>query len=299
MASKIPWTEQTWNPVSGCTKISAGCLNCYAERMAKRLQAMGQERYRNEFKVTLHREALDEPFHWKKPRKIFVCSMGDLFHEKVPFDFIDRVMAVITLCHWHTFQILTKREKTMFEYFNQPDLWTYHVPNAMNEFWRHKGIREPLLDYIYFNGAESIGGHPGRECKLEANTEIIHNPLPNIWLGVSVENEKNLHRLNDLIQIPTTLRVVSLEPLLSDIYISDYLKYLQWVIIGAESIGGHPGRECKLEWVRDLVGQCNAASVPVFIKQLHIGGKLNKNINEWPKDLQLQEWPKQITFFKE
>jgi len=111
--SAIEWTESTWNPVSGCTKISAGCLNCYAERMAKRLQAMGQERYENGFKVTLHHEALDEPYRWKKPRIVFVNSMGDLFHEKIPLEFIKDAFSVMNGNKRHTFQILTKRSQRL------------------------------------------------------------------------------------------------------------------------------------------------------------------------------------------
>jgi len=113
--SAIEWTGSTWNPVSGCTKISAGCLNCYAERMAKRLQAMGQRRYHNGFKVTLHPEALDEPYRWKKPRLVFVNSMSDLFHEKIPLEFIQDIFAVMTDNQQHTFQILTKRSERLRE----------------------------------------------------------------------------------------------------------------------------------------------------------------------------------------
>ena len=113
--SSIEWTESTWNPVSGCTKISLGCLNCYAERMAKRLKAMGQRRYRNGFKVTLHPEALDEPYGWKKPRVVFVNSMSDLFHEQIPFDFIGQVFSTMEANARHTFQVLTKRSKRLRE----------------------------------------------------------------------------------------------------------------------------------------------------------------------------------------
>jgi protein gp37 len=117
MASQttIEWTETTWNPVSGCTKISAGCLNCYAYRMAKRLQAIGQERYRNGFKITLHIEALQEPYRWKKPRIIFVNSMSDLFHEKIPVKFIQDVFKVMSSTPRHIFQILTKRSERLYE----------------------------------------------------------------------------------------------------------------------------------------------------------------------------------------
>ena len=118
--SKIEWTEKTWNPVTGCTKVSEACRNCYAEVMAKRLSGMpaSKEKYRNGFKVKLHPDALDEPYKWKKPQMVFVCSMGDLFHEDVPFVFIDKVMDVIRRCREHTFQILTKRAERMAEYFS-------------------------------------------------------------------------------------------------------------------------------------------------------------------------------------
>jgi protein gp37 len=113
--SAIEWTESTWNPVSGCTKISAGCLNCYAERMAKRLQAMGQERYRNGFEVTLHPEVLDEPYRWKKSRIVFVNSMSDLFHEDIPLEFVQDVFNVMSKNRQHTFQVLTKRSNRLYE----------------------------------------------------------------------------------------------------------------------------------------------------------------------------------------
>ncbi len=113
--SSIEWTESTWNPVTGCTKISAGCAHCYAERMAKRLRAMGQRRYRNEFKVTLQPDVLGVPLHWKRPRMIFVNSMSDLFHEDVPTDYIAKVFSVMQAASQHTFQVLTKRPERAAE----------------------------------------------------------------------------------------------------------------------------------------------------------------------------------------
>lgn len=113
--SKIEWTESTWNPLTGCTKISPGCKNCYAERMAKRLQAMGVEKYRNGFQLTLHAEVLEEPLTWAKPQMIFVNSMSDLFHKDVPLDFILRIFDVMRRAHWHQFQILTKRAERLLE----------------------------------------------------------------------------------------------------------------------------------------------------------------------------------------
>lgn len=115
--TKIQWTERTWNPVTGCTKVSEGCRHCYAETMAKRLQGMGQQRYANAFSLTIHPDALDEPKQVKKPSMFFVCSMADLFHKDVPFDFVDKVMETIEACPRHTFQILTKRPERMVEYF--------------------------------------------------------------------------------------------------------------------------------------------------------------------------------------
>ena len=114
-STKIEWTESTWNPVTGCTKVSAGCANCYAERMATRLQAMGQPNYRNGFKVTSHQHVLDLPLSWKAPRRVFVNSMSDLFHEDVPESFIRSIFDVMKQAHWHQFQVLTKRDKRLVE----------------------------------------------------------------------------------------------------------------------------------------------------------------------------------------
>ncbi len=115
--TKIEWTDKTWNPVTGCSKISSGCTHCYAEVMSRRLQAMGQVKYKNGFAVTLHRDTLDEPIHWKNPHTIFVCSMSDLFHDEVPDAFIDEIMKVIESTPRHSYQILTKRAERMAQYF--------------------------------------------------------------------------------------------------------------------------------------------------------------------------------------
>lgn len=117
--TKIEWTDRTWNPVTGCTKISDGCANCYAETLAHRLKAMGVVKYSNGFVPTLHEETLNEPLKWKNPHTVFVCSMADLFHEVIPFSFIDKVMGTIMKSKHHRYQILTKRADRMKEYFNQ------------------------------------------------------------------------------------------------------------------------------------------------------------------------------------
>lgn len=121
--TKIEWTDKTWNPVTGCTKKSEGCAHCYAEVMARRLKGMGQIKYRNSFSLTLHPEDLEEPLKWKRGHNVFVCSMGDLFHEDVPFEFIDRVVEIIQLTPQHRYQILTKRAERMQEYFT-----THSIP---------------------------------------------------------------------------------------------------------------------------------------------------------------------------
>ena len=116
LKSKIEWTENSWNPVTGCDKYSAGCKNCYAEKMANRLYAMGQLKYKNKFQVTLHEESLEEPLKWKKPSKIFVCSMSDIFHKDVPFEFVDKIFNTMKNADWHIFQVLTKRSDKLLEY---------------------------------------------------------------------------------------------------------------------------------------------------------------------------------------
>jgi protein gp37 len=122
--TKIEWTDKTWNPITGCSKVSAGCTHCYAEIMSRRLQAMGQKKYQNGFKVTLHEDILCEPLRWKSSHTIFVCSMSDLFHKDVPFNFIDKVMNVIKHTPWHRYQLLTKRAERMAEYFQTREIPT-------------------------------------------------------------------------------------------------------------------------------------------------------------------------------
>jgi protein gp37 len=126
LKSLIEWTESTWNPLTGCSKVSAGCQHCYAERMAKRLQAMGQPNYARGFRLTLHHDVLELPLRWKKPRMVFVASMSDLFHEKVPWDFIRRTFDVMNKAHWHTFQVLTKRSDRLAK-LNPRLHWTPNI----------------------------------------------------------------------------------------------------------------------------------------------------------------------------
>jgi len=187
--TKIEWTDKTWNPVTGCSKVSAGCANCYAETMARRLQAMGMEKYKNGFEVSLHYDVLCEPAHWRKPHIIFVCSMSDLFHEDVPFEFIDEVMNVIEFTPQHNYQILTKRAQRMALYFETrvipKNAWlgvTVDIINSKNRIDYLRNLNatikflscEPLLedlgtinlqgiDWVIVGGESGLKARPMKE----------------------------------------------------------------------------------------------------------------------------------------
>ncbi len=208
--SKIEWTDSSWNPVTGCTKLSSGCLNCYAYTMAKRLKAMGNRRYINEFQVTLHWDLLDRPLKWKKPRRIFVNSMSDLFHDDVSLEFIQRVFETMNTTPWHTYQILTKRSERLVELSSKLN-WT-----------------------------------------------------PNIWQGVSIENEAVINRVSDLIKVPSQIRFLSLEPLIGPL-LGLNLDKIDWVIVGGES--GPGSRPMEQDWVRNIRDMCVHDEVPFFFKQ--------------------------------
>lgn len=213
--SKIEWTESTWNPVTGCTKISEGCLNCYAERMAKRLCAMGQEKYRNCFNITLHEECLNEPLKWKKPQIIFVCSMGDLFHKDVPDEFIIKVFSVMNKAKWHTFQVLTKRADRL-EQISSKVKWTKNIwlgvtvesnnqkqriPYLINTPAKIKYLSiEPMIsdiknlslkniDWVIVGGESGPGARPLQEnWVLKIRDNCIKNQIPFFfkqWGGVN------------------------------------------------------------------------------------------------------------------
>ena len=208
--SAIEWTESTWNPITGCTKISDGCKNCYAERMAKRLKAMGQPNYINGFQLTLHEHVLEYPLKWKKPQTIFVNSMSDLFHEQVPESFIFRIFDVMKQAHWHQFQILTKRSARLRELAHEID-------------WPE-----------------------------------------NVWIGVSVENEAVQFRIDDLRDVPSAIRFLSLEPLLGSLEHLN-LSNIDWVIVGGES--GPKSRQMEKEWVMQIKEQCIEQNTPFYFKQ--------------------------------
>ena len=228
LKSSIEWTESTWNPLTGCTKISPGCKHCYAERMATRLQAMGQPNYVNGFNLTVHESALELPLKWKKPQMIFVNSMSDLFHKQVPVEFIQQMFDVMCRAHWHNFQVLTKRSNRLLEL-------------------------NPLFDW-----------------------------QPNIWMGVSVENQDYTFRIDHLRQTHAMTKFLSLEPLLGPIKNINLLG-IDWVIVGGES--GPGSRPMESSWVVDIRDQCLKANVPFFFKQW--GGVNKKRAG---RELEGQTW---------
>ncbi len=208
--SKIEWTESTWNPVSGCTKISRGCDNCYAERMAMRLKAMGTRGYENGFEVTMHPHALDKPLKIKKAQVIFVNSMSDIFHEKIPDAFIFQIFEVMNKAHWHTFQVLTKRPKRLAK----------------------------LADKL--------------------------NWTDNIWMGVTVEANEYVDRVDYLRSCPAKIKFLSLEPLIDSVDKLDYTG-INWVIAGGES--GYGARVMQKEWVLEIRDRCKNENIDFFFKQ--------------------------------
>jgi protein gp37 len=278
--TSIEWTGATWNPVRGCSPVSAGCKNCYAERQGGRFCGPGKafdgfvQIGKNgnagphwTGKVELVEKHLDDPLHWRKSQRVFVNSMSDLFHEALSDEAIDRVFDVMLNCPRHTFQILTKRPERMLEYSrDQVNLW-----------------REPW-------------------------------PFPNVWLGVSVEDQKTAdERIPLLLQTPAAVRFVSYEPALGPVDFEQFaLKTLDggenpgidWIIVGGES--GPGARPFDIQWARKTVAQCKAAGVACFVKQLgaepvgfgddyeywcDIRDRKGGDWDEWPPDLRVREFP--------
>lgn len=251
MATKIEWCDETWNPTVGCKKVSAGCKNCYAERMACRLARMGQDNYL----LVTHDdvtsgwtghvkclpERLDIPLKWKKPRRIFVNSMSDLFHEDVPDEFIDDVFNTMYSAGWHTFIILTKRPERMSKYMHRISRMTIF---KSEDVWS------------------------------------------NVHLGVSISNQTDADNFIPwLLRTPAAVRIVSVEPMLGPINFGTWLgdrnhnelgtqPYIDWVIAGCES--GPNRRPMDIGWARDLRLQCDIAHVPFFLKQMEVNGKIVK-----------------------
>lgn len=258
--TKIEWASHVWNPVTGCTQISEGCQNCYAERMAYRLKGRCGYPKDEPFRVTLHPDRLEQPLKWRKPRKVFVCSMGDLFHEDVPSDFTEVMFGIMSLCPQHTFIVLTKRAQ------------------QMEAFFRNRTLAE-CRQQINWYFDDEIG--PTEE---EINSLCGNWPLPNVIGMVTAENQKMADiRIPYLLNTPFVTRGVSVEPMLGPVNLSHYLvpknirkeredgsislklrPSIKWVIAGGES--GPGARPIHPDWVRDLRRQCQNTCTAFFFK---------------------------------
>ncbi len=239
--TKIEWADEVWNPVTGCSKVSDGCQNCYAEKMSHRFKwtEMSWNEKNSDQNIKLHPERLELPSKWKKPRRVFVNSMSDLFHENVPFQFIEMVFGVMEEAWMHTFQVLTKRPQRM-------------------------------LDFMRWYSQRSSDDIVGLEW----------SPPENVWLGVSVENQKAAdQRIPLLLETPAAVRFLSCEPLLGPVDLKEWIypgwdgdirktipaPRVTWVIVGGES--GPKARPMHPEWARNIRDQCVEAGVPFFFKQ--------------------------------
>jgi protein gp37 len=284
--TKIEWTRgddgsagETWNPTTGCDKISPGCGlprfdgdrtgGCYALAMAARLKAMGQEKYQKDghpvtsgpgFGITVHSDTLTLPMRWRKPRRVFVNSMSDLWHARVSEAFVGSVWDTMAQTPRHTYQILTKRPERMRRILAK---------------WEDAGWMWRRFDQMW------CGPIPG--------------PLPNVWLGTSIELDEYTRRADELRRTPAAIRFVSLEPLLGPLPSLD-LEGIDWAIIGGES--GPNCRPLDLGWVRELIAQCREAGTAVFVKQLGsiLGAQLGAggkggDWDAWPEDLRIREFP--------
>jgi protein gp37 len=328
--TKIQWTDETWNPVRGCTEISPGCAHCYAKTFAERWRGVEGHPYEQGFDVRLVPEKLDEPLRWKRPRMVFVNSMSDLFHEDVPDEFLDLVFVTMAMSPTHTFQVLTKRHERMRDYMQSRDLGRIFETEHKEYGDTRVGADTTALQVAV--GVHNIMAAHGKRTDPTW-------PLPNVWLGVSVEDQKRAdERIPLLLQTPAAVRFLSCEPLLGPINLhfgrSEGLPtenepcrerhwLLDWVIVGGES--GPGARPCNIDWIRDIVRQCKAASVPCFVKQvgsqpyevvennvfeaigtenapprkshyesrnLKLIDKKGGNPSEWPADLRIREFPK-------
>lgn len=300
--SSIEWTEATWNPVRGCTKVSPGCKHCYAETFAERFRGVKGHPYEQGFDVRLVPEALDLPLRWKKPRRVFVNSMSDLFHEDVPEAFIGAVFTVMASSPQHTFQVLTKRAERMRDVVSRI---RWHVGMAFPS-WAPRQILTRLASLSPDDWRAIEDGRPAQPQQPPPWAVP-----PNVWLGVSVENQAAAdERIPHLLATPAAVRFLSCEPLLGEVSLRRWffaghhpswdghpdrarIERLHWIIIGGES--GHGARACDVAWIRRVVQQCRAAHVPCFTKQLgaHVEDRNDAGFDgdtptSWPMDTDVQ-----------
>lgn len=324
MNTKIEWADKVWNPVTGCEKISSGCRNCYADRMAKRLAGRyGYPPSPDQFSVKVHNKKMLDPTRWKKPRRIFVCSMGDIFHDDVPDGAITWMFWVMGHAPQHTYMLLTKRPKRMNEWFKK---WTDRFDRNMHMEpilargpeevrKKHKCGRAHLFaDMIEMWGQPPEGAaYPTYDWM--SGMISWPNILPNLHIGVSVEDQKTAdERIPLLFDTPAAIRFVSCEPLLEEIDLSGFLTMgtncscggrrntkdgckgkmircnegtvsLDGVIVGAET--GPGARYMDPRWARNILRQCKNARVPFFFKKM-------TNNDPIPKDLLVRQYPGDI-----
>lgn len=258
--SAIEWTDATWNPVTGCTKVSPGCAHCYAETFAERFRGTPGHPFEQGFDLKLWPERLDLPLRWRKPRMVFVNSMSDLFHEDVPDEFIARVFAVMALAHQHTFQVLTKR------------------PERMRDLLKSWRFCKATMNAIFDIARE----HQTPNAMIPAEVvEESFASLTNVWLGVSIENRRFVGRADVLRETPAAVRFISAEPLLGPLVKWEepepgrYPAYdwsgtvslhdIDWLIVGGESGPRH--RPIRAEWVRELRDAAHEMGTAFFFKQ--------------------------------
>lgn len=287
----ISWTHRpgtrgrTWNPTNGCKVVSPGCANCYAMRFAGRFSAPGQ-RYHGLVTLAKNRRAvwtgesrleshmLALPLKWRSPSTVFVNSMSDLFYEGFSNEQIAAVFGVMAAAPQHTFQVLTKRARRMREWF----AWI-----ADQECDQHTECHAAALR-LDADGAIHAKSN---------NASDRPWPLPNVWIGVSTENQETyVERVRELHFVPAAVHFISAEPLIGPIDMhADSINpgWLDWVIAGCES--GPGARPCEVAWMRSLRDQCAASGVAYFLKQLVVDGRLRKDVSEFPADLQIQEFP--------
>lgn len=271
MPSKIEWLTnpdgtpgETWNVLAGCDHKSDGCTNCWAARMARRQVGMRNKNYYGTVKggkwtgkIKLIPDALEKPLHWRKPRRIFVQSMGDLFHEKVPFEFIDKVFAAMALCPQHTFMVLTKRPERMREYVDDREQIVVVVTRKHGAEMVHKGSCDQVYRIVR---------------KTDPARDLIW-PLPNVHLYTSIEDQATAdERIPWLLKTPAAVRGVSLEPMLGPVDfsrtwmdLSIWMEQLDHVIVGGES--GPGARPIHPDWVRSVRDQCIDSGTAYFFKQ--------------------------------
>lgn len=324
--SSIEWTDTTWQVTNGCTKVSPGCAQCYAETMSRRMAGMARAdikagrnpglkaNYLNVIdpksgkwnsQIQLIPSALAEPLSWRTPRRVFVDSMSDLFHEGVPFEFVDKVFAVMALTPQHTFQVLTKRTERMAEYLPGLGSRIYRIVTG----WLDDGERG-------FLGRQWDRVHDlaGVSCSGSIVDFTAWNvPLNNVWLGTSTETQKTAdERIPHLLKCPATVRFLSCEPLLGPIDLNlrsilfgnrggrisingeiGSLPGIDWTIAGCESIGSRAGRfaDGYESAARSLMEQCRDAGTAFFHKQMPINGKVSHDPAEWPEDLRVRQFP--------